>query len=544
MRIGPAVYKGRWLVLIAWLGIAAGLCVIAPALDPDRPRTHQLPAGRQPLLPRRRCAPPRVPPFQRAQPGRRGLRTIRRQTHARRLPPRSKKSQPTSPNPPRRRRRRATSRASPSEAPVRSASPVCPCPPTRSRAPTDCAALILVDVPANFITIRSSRVVDHVRNLLADAHLPAGLHAAVTGSSGFGHDYAAATEASHQSIGLVTLISVLVILLLVYRSPVAAFVPLIAISVAAVVAMRVLAVGQHFGIHVGTGEKVFVFVLIYGAGMDYSMLFISRFREALHAGMAKGPGAARRWGNPRSHPRFRRYGYARPAHALRRTVPDLPHGWARHRHCAHRGAAGVGHARPGPRRTARQGVVLARPTLRPTRRNAILARRRPHRHTPTGVDHDCRCGSAGHPGRARRAPYVGLRHAGRDRTALAERCGKRGRGSERRQEALARRSDRPHNRPRAVEKTAAGCDLAAPGGAADLRRRLGRRCSGCPQPHPAARGTRGHDHAPRAPGGGRQNQRPVRIRRPHRHAPRSCSRQAFAHAFGHGRSRRHTPNRR
>ena len=34
MRIGPTIYRLRWLILLAWLGVGAALAAIAPQLDP------------------------------------------------------------------------------------------------------------------------------------------------------------------------------------------------------------------------------------------------------------------------------------------------------------------------------------------------------------------------------------------------------------------------------------------------------------------------------------------------------------------------------
>jgi len=154
------------------------------------------------------------------------------------------------------------------------------------------AALVVVNIPSTFITMRSFRVVEHIRHVLAAAKLPAGLSASVTGSSGFGHDYARAAERSERNSLGVTVAAVLIIPLLVYRSPLAAMVPLLAISVAVFTAMRLLAVAQHFGMHVGTAEKIFVVVLAYGAGTDYSLLLLSRVREFLDAGLSGRQAAA------------------------------------------------------------------------------------------------------------------------------------------------------------------------------------------------------------------------------------------------------------
>ncbi len=79
------------------------------------------------------------------------------------------------------------------------------------------AALIKINIPANFITSRSARIVKHVRFVLESPEfvLPKGLSAAVTGSSAFGLDYARAAEKSHLRTFAVTIGAVVLILLLI-----------------------------------------------------------------------------------------------------------------------------------------------------------------------------------------------------------------------------------------------------------------------------------------------------------------------------------------
>ncbi|MBI5726117.1 MAG: MMPL family transporter [Planctomycetes bacterium] len=146
------------------------------------------------------------------------------------------------------------------------------------------AAIVMVSTPFTFITNRSARVVEHIRNVLDRSSLPAGLKAAISGSAGFGYDYANATKHSHDRTLWVTVLAVVVILLLVYRAPLAAAVPLAAISMAAIVVMKLLDLLQGFGMHTGTAERIFVIVLLYGSGTDYSLLLVSRCREFLDAG--------------------------------------------------------------------------------------------------------------------------------------------------------------------------------------------------------------------------------------------------------------------
>ena len=146
------------------------------------------------------------------------------------------------------------------------------------------AALISISLPYNFITKHAARAVKHFQDVLAAASLPPGLKAAVTGSAGYGYDYAVATERSHQKTMIVTIVSVILILLIIYRAPISAMIPLVCISMAAGIVMSLLTVLERYGLHSGTAERIFTFVLLYGAGIDYSLLFVSRFREFLNEG--------------------------------------------------------------------------------------------------------------------------------------------------------------------------------------------------------------------------------------------------------------------
>ena len=154
--------------------------------------------------------------------------------------------------------------------------------PTRSRITTHGqAAIIRVAIPTDFITLRSARITGSVRRLASTTPRPEGLRVAVTGTGGFGYDYADFVKRSQSRTSLATIISVILILLVVYRGILAALIPLVSISLAVVVMGKGINLGQNCGCSIGTAEKLFVFVLMYGAGIDYSILLISRFREYL-----------------------------------------------------------------------------------------------------------------------------------------------------------------------------------------------------------------------------------------------------------------------
>ncbi len=151
------------------------------------------------------------------------------------------------------------------------------------------AGLIVVNIPSHFVSMRSARVVRHIRTLLGQTDLPAGVRVEVTGAAAFGNDYAEAGVRSNRRAFLVTLLAVVAILLLVYRAPLAALVPLGAITLAAAVAIKLVDAEQFWGVNVGTAERIFVIVLLYGAGVDYSLILISRYREFRTAGLDHAP---------------------------------------------------------------------------------------------------------------------------------------------------------------------------------------------------------------------------------------------------------------
>ena len=104
----------------------------------------------------------------------------------------------------------------------------------------------------------------------------------VTGEAGFAADQAAALEGIDETLLIATLILVLVLLLLIYRSPVIALVPLLVVGIAYVVAAGVVYAGAQAGLYQATGQATAILiVLMFGAGTDYCLLLLARYREEL-----------------------------------------------------------------------------------------------------------------------------------------------------------------------------------------------------------------------------------------------------------------------
>jgi RND superfamily putative drug exporter len=126
--------------------------------------------------------------------------------------------------------------------------------------------------------------VEKIRAYLA-AHRHPGLRSYVTGPAGVAADLEQVAEDAGQTLLIATLGLVLLLLLLVYRAPPLALVPLLVVGTAYLIAIGLTYLLIESGaITVNTEGTFLLLVLIFGAGTDYSLLLIHRYREKLTAG--------------------------------------------------------------------------------------------------------------------------------------------------------------------------------------------------------------------------------------------------------------------
>ncbi|MFB0944054.1 MAG: MMPL family transporter, partial [Candidatus Nanopelagicales bacterium] len=105
----------------------------------------------------------------------------------------------------------------------------------------------------------------------------------VTGPGGFLADLIKVFGAIDGALLLATAVVVAIILIFVYRSPVLWLIPLISAGFALAVASGIVYVLADNGVLVLNGQSQGILtVLVFGAGTDYSLLLVSRYREELH----------------------------------------------------------------------------------------------------------------------------------------------------------------------------------------------------------------------------------------------------------------------
>jgi len=112
--------------------------------------------------------------------------------------------------------------------------------------------------------------------------LPAGLVANVTGGPAFGADIANSFAGANINLLAVTGAVVALLLIITYRSPVLWLVPLLVIAFAdRIAAVTGAAVAQAVGLGGDGSTSGITSVLVFGAGTNYALLLISRYREEL-----------------------------------------------------------------------------------------------------------------------------------------------------------------------------------------------------------------------------------------------------------------------
>ena len=127
---------------------------------------------------------------------------------------------------------------------------------------------------------RAERVAE-IRTLIGEKTLP-GVEAYVTGPEGFQVDLAGVFAGADFTLLLATVLIVIVLLLVTYRSPILWIVPLLVVGTADGMAGQIgRNVAAFFNITADGSITGILSVLVFGAGTNYALLLIARYKEEL-----------------------------------------------------------------------------------------------------------------------------------------------------------------------------------------------------------------------------------------------------------------------
>ncbi|MGY4654305.1 MMPL family transporter [Mycobacterium sp. URHB0021] len=154
------------------------------------------------------------------------------------------------------------------------------------------AAVTTVALDADLSGFALNDAIKALRKAATDG-MPTGLRAEVTGGPAFGADIANSFSGANITLLAVTAGVVALLLIVTYRSPVLWLVPLAVIGFAdRVAAVMGTAIADAVGMDPDGSTSGITSVLVFGAGTNYALLLISRYREELGRSESHGEALA------------------------------------------------------------------------------------------------------------------------------------------------------------------------------------------------------------------------------------------------------------
>lgn len=151
------------------------------------------------------------------------------------------------------------------------------------------ATLIYVELRHEFMDGANRPTIVTIEQLLADEDfrdaMPAGLDISLSGEAVVGRDMLDAAKNSAKRTELLTVVLVIFLLLLIYRAPLLAIIPLFTVAISVKLTMLLLQIAaKHDYVVLFQGIESYVTVLVYGAGVDYCLFLIARYKEEIDEG--------------------------------------------------------------------------------------------------------------------------------------------------------------------------------------------------------------------------------------------------------------------
>lgn len=176
-----------------------------------------------------------------------------------------------------------------------------------SRMRSKDSRLVIMQLSSELAATENIATVEAVRSLIddvlqySDRFTSPGLKLELTGSAAVGGETLLAARDAIRYTEWITVIMILAILAYVYRAPLLIIVPMLSIGIAVIVSVSVVTLLTGWSIRqvvpgldlrVFTTSRIFIVVILFGAGTDYCLFLIARLRE--EAEQSPWPAAVRK----------------------------------------------------------------------------------------------------------------------------------------------------------------------------------------------------------------------------------------------------------
>ncbi|MFC0531160.1 MMPL family transporter [Phytohabitans kaempferiae] len=127
--------------------------------------------------------------------------------------------------------------------------------------------------------------VQHIRDTVKPMVAGGPLALAVTGDVAMQLDNQDAFENALTIVSVATVLLIIVLLLVIYRSPIAALLPIVTVSIVSAISPGLIAlVAKATDLQVDQSLQIILTIVLFGVGTDYILFLLFRYRERLRAG--------------------------------------------------------------------------------------------------------------------------------------------------------------------------------------------------------------------------------------------------------------------
>lgn len=152
------------------------------------------------------------------------------------------------------------------------------------------ATLVVINLRSEFLEWKNREAIRDIEDLLYRDlvnEIPPGVHLSMSGTATVGRDMLVAGQDSAKRTELWTTILVVGLLISIYRAPILALIPLFTVFMSVQIALALelmLTQVPYLNYRVFLGMEVYITVVVYGAGVDYCLFLIARYKEELDSG--------------------------------------------------------------------------------------------------------------------------------------------------------------------------------------------------------------------------------------------------------------------